>query len=148
MIGAIVLACAAPAAVAAAGAHRAKTYKGALHASGGGKVSLTMTRSSVTEIKVTGYWTCENGIVPLSYKYTLRSRRGHPVSIAANGSFHANHLKFRSADLYDNMGRYWGSGSVSGTVRGRLVTGRVSVAGSTPDSYCSGGGRYSATLAG
>lgn len=145
-IGVIVVALTAPAA-AVGHAQRSRTYKGTIdHAGGGGTVSLTITGSSVTAIHVTGNWTCDNGVVPISYKYTLRSRRAHPAHVSVKRAFRGNHLKFASPDLYDNMGKYSGSGSLSGTVKGATVTGRVSVGGSTPDSSCSGGGRYTATL--
>jgi hypothetical protein len=144
--GMIALGLAAPA-VAGGQAQRSRTYKGTIQG-GAGKVSLTITGSSVTAVSVTGNWTCENGIVPISYKYTLRSQRRHPAHISTKGAFKGNHLKFASDDLYNNQGSYTGSGSLSGTVKGRTVTGKVSVDGSTPDSTCSGGGRYTATFPG
>ncbi|MHB8692793.1 MAG: hypothetical protein ACYDHH_16270 [Solirubrobacteraceae bacterium] len=141
----VTCACAAPAFATGSG-HRSGIYKGKIR--GGGRITLTISGSSVTAINVTGSWSCDNGVVPINYTYSLRSQPGHPALISAAGSFKGNHLKFASPDLYNNMGKYSGSGSVSGTVRGTTVTGSVSVSGGTPDSVCSGGGRYTATLTG
>lgn len=141
----IICASAAPA-FATASARRAGIYKGTIR--GGGRIALTISKSSVTAINVTGNWSCDNGVVPIDYTFSLRSRPGHPALISAAGTFKGNHLKFASPDLYDNMGKYSGSGSVSGTVRRTVVTGSVSVSGGTPDSTCGGGGRYTATLTG
>ncbi len=139
----MICACAAPA-FATGSAHRTGIYKGTIR--GGGRIALTISKSSVTAIKVAGSWSCDNGVTPIAYTYSLRSRPRHRALVSATGTFKGNHLKFASPDLYNNMGRYRGSGSVSGTVSGTTVTGRVSVSGGTPDSVCGGGGRYTATL--
>lgn len=142
-LGMTVIGLAGPA-VAAGHAQSSRTYKGTIH--GGGRVSLTITGRSVTAINVAGTWTCENGITPISYTYTLRSTRAHPSKISAKGAFKGNHLKFASDDLHNNQGKYTGSGALSGTLEGTTVTGKVSVQGSTPDSFCGGGGGYTASL--
>src|SRR5581483_10498443 len=116
----VICACAAPA-LASASAHHDRIYKGTIQ--GGGRITLTISNSSVTAINVRGTWSCDNGVVPIDYTFSLRSQPGHPAPITAAGRFKGNHLKFASPDLYDNMGKYNGSGSVSGTVSRKVVTG-------------------------
>jgi hypothetical protein len=75
MLVTISFACAAPAFATGSG-HGSGIYKGKIR--GGGRVVLTVSGSSVTAINVTGSWSCDNGVTPIDYTYSLRSQPDTP----------------------------------------------------------------------
>jgi hypothetical protein len=143
-VGTLALVCAAPAA-AAAPAHGSGTYRGTLP--GGGHIAITVAGSVVTSIRVSGSWSCADGVVPSSYRYTARNRADQRPRINAAGAYKVSDLKFASPATADNDGPVEGSASLSGTFTGSTVSGHVAANGEASSGFeCDGASAYKATL--